>query len=123
MNQVELIEALRAFAEEREWDQFHTPKNLAMALAVEASELVEIFQWLTPEESALIMENADEAAAVREELADVYAYLLRIADITGISLDEALESKMALNAKRYPTELARGNARKQPRSRGSSRAD
>ena len=107
-----LVEKLRRFAAERDWDQFHDPKNLAMALVVEAGELVEIFQWLTPEQSQQVMGDAKKAAAVREELADIYGYLLRLADLLEVSLDEALEEKLVTNAEKYPVDLARGNATK-----------
>ena len=114
MNQGELVEALRTFAEERDWGQFHTPKNLVMALTGEAGELAEIFQWLTPEESAAVMRDGPTAERVRDELADVYGYLLRLADVIGVSLDDALTHKMEKNAARYTVDAARGNARKAP---------
>lgn len=98
-----LQQRLRDFAAERDWPPFHTPKNLAMALVVEAAELVEIFQWLTPEQSARV---AQDDAATREhlgdELADVLLYLLQIADRTGIDLEQAVARKLAKNALKYP---------------------
>jgi NTP pyrophosphatase (non-canonical NTP hydrolase) len=102
---------LRTFAEEREWQQFHTPKNLAMALSVEASELVEIFQWLTPEESAAIM-STERGQAVRDEVADVMTYLLRFADVLDIDLGAALTDKVEASAKRYTVEHSKGSAAK-----------
>jgi NTP pyrophosphatase (non-canonical NTP hydrolase) len=102
---------LRTFAEERDWQQFHTPKNLAMALSVEASELVEIFQWLTPEESAAIM-STERGQAVRDEVADVMTYLLRFADVLDIDLDAAMTAKTEGSAKRYTVELSKGSAAK-----------
>lgn len=108
----ELVNQLRQFAADRDWDQFHDPKNLAMALVVEAGELVEIFQWLTPEQSQAVMTDEKKAAAVKEELADIYGYLLRLADLLEISLDEVLEQKLIINAEKYPVELARGTAAK-----------
>lgn len=102
---------LRAFAEEREWQQFHTPKNLAMALSVEASELVEIFQWLTPEESATIM-STERGQAVRDEVADVMTYLLRLADVLDIDLDAAMAAKAGSSAKRYTVQHSKGSAAK-----------
>lgn len=105
-------ERLEGFAERRDWNQFHTPKNLAMALAGEVGELVEILQWLTPEESASISNDPAEKKRVAEELADVAIYVLRLADKLGIDLEEAIEAKMALNEERYPVDLAKGNATK-----------
>jgi dCTP diphosphatase len=106
----ELKERVRAFVAERDWDQFHSPKNLAMALSVEASELVELFQWLTEEQSAAVDEKLRRRAA--EELADVLWFLVRIADRLDIDLLEAAESKFARNAEKYPAGRVRGQARK-----------
>lgn len=106
----DLTEALRAFAAERDWEQFHTPKNLAAALAVEAGEVLEHFQWLTPEQSAALGDA--ERARVALELADVLLYLLRLADRSGIDLERAAWDKLALNAEKYPADKARGSARK-----------
>ncbi|WP_326561117.1 nucleotide pyrophosphohydrolase [Micromonospora sp. NBC_01796] len=108
----ELQEQVRHFARERDWEQFHDPKNLSMALAGEAGELLEIFQWLTPEQSAGIMEDPARAEAVRHELADVLAYLLRLADVLQVDLATALRAKMLLNAERYPADQARGRSDK-----------
>ena len=105
-----LTAALREFAAERDWEQFHTPKNLAMALAGEAGELVAEFQWLTPEQSANL--TADQRAAVAEEMADVLIYLCRLADVTGIDLLDAAERKLESNRARYTVDAARGNAEK-----------
>ena len=104
-------EKLRTFADERNWHQFHTPKNLAMALSVEASELVEIFQWLTPEEAAAVMDT-ERAQSVRDEVADVMTYLLRFADVLDIDLDAAMACKVERNAKRYTVEASKGSAAK-----------
>jgi dCTP diphosphatase len=106
----ELQERVRAFAEARDWDQFHSPKNLAMALAVEAAELVEQFQWLTEAESAV--PDARTLAAVRLEAADVLIYLVRLADKLGIDLLDAAAEKIALNEQKYPADRVRGDARK-----------
>ncbi|MEV6448356.1 nucleotide pyrophosphohydrolase [Amycolatopsis sp. NPDC051716] len=106
----QLTRRLREFASERDWDQFHTPKNLAMALVGEAGELTEIFQWLTPEDSARIMEDPATAQEVQNEIADVFAYLLRLADVLGIDIAAALTGKIALNEVKYPAALARGTA-------------
>ena len=103
----------RRFAEARDWGQFHTPKNLAMALSVEAAELLECFQWLTPEQSARL--PAKERRAVEEEMADVLLYLLRLADVLDVDLPRAAQRKLAVNARKYPVALARGNARKYSR--------
>lgn len=105
-----LQQQLRDFAAERDWDQFHSPKNLSMALAVEAGELMELFQWLSEAESrALPPDKLNQAA---EEAADVFLYLLRLADKLGIDLVKAAEAKLALNAKKYPADKVRGDSRK-----------
>ncbi len=96
-----LQDRLRTFADERDWHRFHTPKNLAMALSVEASELVEIFQWLTPEESDAVMAS-EEAEHVREELADILIYLVRIADVLEVDLVAAAAAKVEHNEERFP---------------------
>jgi NTP pyrophosphatase (non-canonical NTP hydrolase) len=105
-----LQQRLAAFAAERDWDQFHSPKNLAMALSVEAAELVEEFQWLTEEQSRAL--DAERRERVRLELADVLIYLLRLADKLDIELVRAADDKIALNERKYPTERVRGDARK-----------
>lgn len=102
----------REFASERDWEQFHTPKNLAMALAGEAGELLEIFQWLTPEQAARVADTARGKEAVEHELADVLAYTIRLADVLGIDLSRALWDKLRLNGQKYPAAQARGHARK-----------
>jgi NTP pyrophosphatase (non-canonical NTP hydrolase) len=107
-----IYEYQRAFVKEREWDQFHTPKNLAMALAGEAGELLEIFQWLTVEESREVMKDARKAEAVRHEISDILFYLFRLADKLGVDLDDAFWEKQRLNAARYPADKVRGTARK-----------
>ncbi|MEI7866349.1 MAG: nucleotide pyrophosphohydrolase [Candidatus Methylumidiphilus sp.] len=101
---------LREFAQEREWEQFHSPKNIATALAVEAAELLEPFQWLKEEESRRLAENPTDYARVEEEIADVMIYLLRLADLLEINLDQAVEEKIRKNAEKYPVALAKGNA-------------
>lgn len=95
------------FVAERDWAKFHTPKNLAMAMIVEAAELVEQFQWDTPEESLHL--SPEKREAVSHELADTFVYLLRIADVLEIDLIEAANAKIDLNAKKYPVEKARGS--------------
>jgi NTP pyrophosphatase (non-canonical NTP hydrolase) len=110
----QLQQRVRAFAEERDWGQFHTPKNLAMALAGEVGELIEHFQWLTPGESAAVMSDEASARAIGDELADVLIYLVRLADVLGVDLLDAAGRKLAANAERYPAERARGSAAKAP---------
>lgn len=106
----ELRDALRRFAAERDWDQFHFPKNLAIALSVEAAELLEQFQWVPDRESAAL---SDETRAnVREELADVLLYLIRLADKLDIDLSTAAFDKMKINAEKYPVHKARGSSKK-----------
>ncbi|MBN1834388.1 MAG: nucleotide pyrophosphohydrolase [Spirochaetales bacterium] len=107
-----VAEFLRGFAAERDWDQFHTPKNLAMAVAGEAGELLEIFQWLTPEESASVAGDPAQRRAVEDELADVLQYVVRMADLLGINLTEAVWRKLRENAERYPASEVRGSAGK-----------
>jgi NTP pyrophosphatase (non-canonical NTP hydrolase) len=99
---------LTAFAAARSWERFHTPKNLASALSVEASELLEIFQWLTPEESANVMDDPDTAHKVRDEVADVLAYLLQFCDSLGIDPLPALSEKIDRNEHRFPIEKSEG---------------
>jgi dCTP diphosphatase len=106
----ELTERLRKFAAARDWDKFHSPKNLSMALVAEAGELVEHFQWLTEAESAGL--SAEKLAKVEEELADVFIYLIRIADKLSVDLIQAAEKKIDINETRYPEDKARGSAKK-----------
>jgi NTP pyrophosphatase (non-canonical NTP hydrolase) len=106
----ELRDRLRAFAAARDWDQFHSPKNLAMALIAEAAELVEHFQWLTEEQSRAL--SPAKTAEVADELADVLIYLVRLADKLGIDLFAATHAKMVRNETRYPAPLVKGSARK-----------
>lgn len=108
-----LRDALRDFAAARDWMPFHTPKNLAMALAGEAGEVIEHFQWLTPEQSAALSAQTREAVAL--ELADVLLYLVRLADVLDIDLAQAAQRKLAINEQRYPIEAARGRADKYDR--------
>ena len=105
----ELRVGLRDFAAERDWGQFHTPKNLAMALAGEVGELLEIFQWLTPEQAAEVM-GSGRADDVRDELADVVIYLVRLADVLGVDLLEVAHAKLARNHDRFPPADVRGRA-------------
>ncbi|MBM9618735.1 nucleotide pyrophosphohydrolase [Streptomyces zhihengii] len=93
---------LADFAAVRGWEPYHTPKNLAAALSVEAAELVEIFQWLTPEESAAVMADAGTAHRVRDEAADVLAYLLQFCEVLGVDVLAALRDKIERNEQRFP---------------------
>jgi NTP pyrophosphatase (non-canonical NTP hydrolase) len=93
---------LAEFAAARDWGQYHTPKNLAAALSVEAGELVEIFQWLTPEESARVMQRPEPAHRVEDEVADVLSYLLQFCEVLGIDVLKALAAKIERNEKRFP---------------------
>ena len=99
---------LREFATERDWDQFHSPKNLAMALIVEAAELVEHFQWLTEEQSQTLPPN--KLAEVEQEIADIQIYLIRLADKLGVDMEKAVNAKIELNEKKYPADKVRGSA-------------
>lgn len=101
---------LRQFANERDWNQFHSPKNLAMAINVEASELLEIFQWLTEAQSR--EPNTQQQEQIRHEMADVMLYLIRLSDILGIDMASAISEKMAINAARYPADKVKGSAKK-----------
>jgi NTP pyrophosphatase (non-canonical NTP hydrolase) len=101
---------LQNFASERDWEQFHTPKNIAMALSVECSELVEIFQWLNPEESKL--PDKMQLELINNEVADIAMYLLRFCDLLGLNLENAIQEKLVKNAEKYPINLSKGNAKK-----------
>lgn len=106
----DLTDRLRDFADERDWNQFHSPKNLAMALVAEAGELAEVFQWLTEAQSQAL--SAEQHAHAEQEMADVLLYLLRLADKLGVNLLDAATRKMQVNARKYPVATARGHARK-----------
>ena len=101
---------LRDFASARDWEQFHTPKNLSMALSVEASELVEIFQWLTPEETN--SPDQRQLDSIRSEVADIAMYLIRFCGVLEIDLGRAIEEKLIQNGNKYPVELSKGSAKK-----------
>jgi dCTP diphosphatase len=101
---------LREFAAERDWDQFHSPKNLSMALIVEAAELVEHFQWLTEDQSQTL--PAEKLAEVEQEIADIQIYLIRLADKLGVDMEKAVNAKIELNEKKYPADKVRGSAAK-----------
>lgn len=111
MHELESIKLkLRRFAEDRDWDQFHSPKNLSMALIAEAAELVEHFQWLTEEQSRNLKE--EKLKRVEEELADIQIYLIRIADKLNIDLLNATSNKIEINEQKYPSEMVKGSSKK-----------
>jgi NTP pyrophosphatase (non-canonical NTP hydrolase) len=112
MNMPDITKKLADFAAARDWDQFHSPKNLSMGLAAEAAELLEIFQWLTEEQSRGIINDEKEIRHVREEIADVFIYLVRLADKLNVDIEKAVLEKIAINELRYPIEQSKGNATK-----------
>lgn len=110
---VELIQQkLREFARERDWEQFHTPKNVAIALSVEASELLEIFQWMSDQQVINVKSDIKTMEKISHEVADVMLYLLRFADVLSLDLNEIIENKIKLNEIKYPIEKSRGTAKK-----------
>ncbi len=106
----QLRHELRKFAADRDWDQFHSPKNLAMALSVESAELLEHFQWLTEKQSSKL--TGTKLAEVAKELADIQIYLVRLADKLNIDLMQSVTEKFAENCKKYPADLVRGQSKK-----------
>ena len=104
----ELRRIVGEFVDQRDWHQFHTPKNLAMSLSIEAAELMEHFQWLTPEQSSAVTRQPEKLAAVGEEVADVLCYLLAMANELGLDISTVLRDKMAKNAEKYPAPEYRG---------------
>jgi len=111
MNDIDqLQQRLKQFAVERDWEQFHAPKNLAMALIVEAAELVEHFQWLTEQQSREL--EADKLQEVAFELADIFIYSLRLAERLDIDLLSAVEKKIAINEQKYPVDKVKGSSKK-----------
>lgn len=108
----ELKTRVLAFVQERDWEQFHSPKNLSMALAAETGELMEHFLWATPERSHEIARDPAKRTKIAEELADVVIYALEFANMTGLDVAAAIEAKMAANAKKYPVEKAKGRSDK-----------
>lgn len=105
-----LKQKLRTFAQERDWEQFHSPKNLAMALSVEAAELLECFQWLTEDESKQV--SGEKLAAIADEIADVQLYLIRLADRLGVDILDAATRKITKNEAKYPIDKVRGSSKK-----------
>ena len=108
----ELKELIKKFCDERDWDQFHNAKDLAIALSIEASELLEIFRWKNPEEVKELFENKDKKEDISDEMADVLYFLIRMAQRYNIDLSEALEKKMEKNNKKYPIDKAKGSNKK-----------
>lgn len=108
----ELKRRILAFTRERDWEQFHSPKNLSMALAAETGELMEHFLWATTDESKRIADDPQKRAKIGEEVADVIIYALEFANATGLDVSATIEAKMEANAKKYPVEKARGRADK-----------
>lgn len=100
------------FVEERDWDQFHSLKNLSMALCRESSELMEIFQWMTEEQSNKVKNDSHLMDKLEDEVADVFIYLLRMVSKTGMNLENAIDKKMKKNAEKYPVHLSKGNSKK-----------
>lgn len=107
-----IIAFQRKFVKAREWETFHTPKNLSMALAGEAAELLEIFQWLSQEESFTVHKNKEKREMISDELADIFFYFIRLVDKMDIDIEKAFWAKMKKNAKKYPVHLAKGKATK-----------
>ena len=108
----ELRARVLAFVRERDWEQFHAPKNLSMALAAETGELMEHFLWMSPEQSRTVVQDPEKRRKIEEEIADVVIYALEFANMTGIDVAAAIERKLAVNAKKYPVEKARGRSDK-----------
>ena len=107
-----IAERLREFARERDWEQFHTPKNLAASIAIEAGELQEVFQWLSDEQAPNL--TAGQIARASDEVADVAIYLIRLADVLEVDLGQAIAAKIASNTVRYPADVVRGTSIKRP---------
>ena len=112
VNLEEIKSRVWKFAEERDWPQFHSPKNLSMALAAESGELMEHFLWCSPEESRTAFADPARARKIREELADIVIYAIQFANVTQTDLAAAIADKMARNAAKYPVEKAKGSSRK-----------
>mgnify|MGYP003956467607 CR=1 FL=1 len=112
INILEIKQKLIEFAKERDWEKFHTPKNLAMALNVEAGELLEIFQWMTSEESKLLNKSDYDMEKIEDEIADIFLYLVRICTVLDIDLLKSSLSKIKKNSEKYPPSLVRGSSKK-----------
>ncbi len=107
-----LNDEIEQFVKERDWDQFHSVKNLSMALSVECSEFLEIFQWLTEDQSNEITNDPELLLKAQDELADIFLYLMRILSKTNMDLETVVRNKMRKNAEKYPVELSKGNSKK-----------
>jgi NTP pyrophosphatase (non-canonical NTP hydrolase) len=107
-----LASSLHRFADDRDWKQFHSPKNLLLALTGEVGELCEIFQWMSESDSTGAAKRPETAQAVKDELADVFMYLVRLASVLGVDLNEAVTSKLALNGQKYPVDKAKSTSKK-----------
>lgn len=112
MDYTKLKTAAEKFASDRDWDQFHSVKNLSMALSVECSELLEIFQWMSEEDSNNVKNNPEKLEKVEDEVADIFVYLMRLSGKLNIDLEKAVICKMKKNESKYPVELSRGNSKK-----------
>ena len=110
MNIEELQKKIASFAKERDWEQFHTPKNLACALSVESSELLEIFQWMSRDEEENL--SSETKQRISEEISDIFVYLVRLADVLNIDLEKSITQKMQQNAEKYPADKVRGSSKK-----------
>ncbi len=114
----DLLARSKRFIEERDWSPYQTPKNMSMALSIEAAELLEKFLWLTDEESREIRNNAEQMQSVRDEIADVFHCLLRMCDLLNVDLQKAFNEKMVKNEKKYPVSLAKGDRKKYTELKG-----
>ncbi len=115
MNQLDLkkiYSEIEKFTTDRDWDQFHSIKNLSMALSVESAELLEIFQWLTEEQSNKVKDDPKTKSKIEDEVADIFVYLLRIVHKSNIDLESAVLNKLKKNEEKYPIEMSRGNSKK-----------
>jgi len=108
----DLVKAVRAFRDERDWLQFHNPKDLAISICLEAAELLEPFQWKAPEEVVTFLAEDENRRRVSREMADILILLVSLADVLGVNLVEAARAKLLENARKYPVERAKGNAKK-----------
>ncbi len=115
-----LRQAVAAFVDERDWQPFHNPKNLSMSVAIEAAELMEHFQWLTPEQAQAAVADPDERSAVASELADVVIYCLSLCNALGLDLSSAVMGKLQVNEGRYPADEFRGRFRRPQREKNES---
>jgi NTP pyrophosphatase (non-canonical NTP hydrolase) len=116
-----LRQAVAAFVDARDWQPFHSPKNLSMSIAIEAAELMERFQWLTTEQARAAVEDSDERAAVADELADIVIYCLSLSNALEIDISSAVQGKLKANEHRYPADEFRGRFRQPEREKGGER--